>query len=334
MPWSRPTPPKMAPPLPQPLTHPPPSPPPRPRPKRTRPRRRLSTPNPPRKTRLARPKLGALMVRLGPFCPAGSVFFFFRCTRNLRPLRTVVNLLSCPSALGWHRQGLTPSTTHTLPSILLAPLLVRWIDGVRSHSTWGSFYRDVTVNVPPTPPPFRFFKLLGGVNKKVLALKKYPVFLVKFLLMQLIRIAAALSFVVAAYIIADDFDVENISNDQSVPDQSRALLSRAALAHGGHRIRLLHRVAIAFRCVHCTLCLVNQLYSSPVVDDPTSLSSVIKAQSTPVAWPPRTHVRTHAHIAHKYTDTRAHQPPPPRSRSLFTPSPSGTRRLQCLVCST
>eukprot|EP00037_Helgoeca_nana_P017634 m.167052 g.167052 ORF g.167052 m.167052 type:complete len:661 (-) comp24077_c1_seq1:140-2122(-) len=73
---------------------------------------------------------------------------------------------------------------------------------------------DVTVNVPPTPPPFRFFKLLGGVNKKVLALKKYPVFLVKFLLMQLIRIAAALSFVVAAYIIADDFDVENISNDQ------------------------------------------------------------------------------------------------------------------------
>lgn len=68
----------------------------------------------------------------------------------------------------------------------------------------------------PAPPPFRFFKLLREVNGMMMALKEYPVFLVKYTLLQAVRLATALSFLVLAFVLADDFDADDITTGQYV----------------------------------------------------------------------------------------------------------------------
>eukprot|EP00035_Acanthoeca_spectabilis_P020889 m.435107 g.435107 ORF g.435107 m.435107 type:complete len:662 (+) comp17813_c0_seq1:164-2149(+) len=72
---------------------------------------------------------------------------------------------------------------------------------------------DVAVAMPG-PPPFNFWALLNRIHKMIVKLKGYPLFVVKFVVMQLVRVSSALGFVVAAYVIGDDFDINDISRTQ------------------------------------------------------------------------------------------------------------------------
>eukprot|EP00038_Savillea_parva_P006201 m.162273 g.162273 ORF g.162273 m.162273 type:complete len:667 (-) comp12170_c0_seq1:218-2218(-) len=86
-------------------------------------------------------------------------------------------------------------------------------DGAKHGDT--SKGTTTVVNVPPeTKKRTGFVELLRAVHIKVVSLDGYPTFLVVFIVMQLVRIAAQLGVVVVAFIIGDDFDVNDISDEQ------------------------------------------------------------------------------------------------------------------------
>ena len=71
--------------------------------------------------------------------------------------------------------------------------------------------------VPPPaaePPAFRFLPLLRKIHSRVPNLEGYGLFIAKYACYTTTRLAAALSFVVVAHVIAEDFDVDNITDEQ------------------------------------------------------------------------------------------------------------------------
>lgn len=73
----------------------------------------------------------------------------------------------------------------------------------------------VAVPIPAEKPPFQFWALLSEVHKMIFALDGYRWFFLKYLGLQLVRLAAAVSFLVVGYVMGDDDIVINdITSEQ------------------------------------------------------------------------------------------------------------------------
>lgn len=64
---------------------------------------------------------------------------------------------------------------------------------------------------PPAEKPFRFFPLLAEIHSMVIRLEGYLSFMLKYVPLQLLRLGAAISFLIVAHVIADDLDLENLA---------------------------------------------------------------------------------------------------------------------------
>ena len=63
----------------------------------------------------------------------------------------------------------------------------------------------VAVPIPaPDEPPFKFWALLSEVHVMIISLAGYRLFFLKYLGFQLVRLAAALSFLVVGYVMGDE----------------------------------------------------------------------------------------------------------------------------------
>ena len=58
----------------------------------------------------------------------------------------------------------------------------------------------VAADVPSGPPPFDFFRELNIMNKQVVALRDYPSFLFKWVVLQLLTISGSVSFLIFAVV--------------------------------------------------------------------------------------------------------------------------------------
>jgi ABC-type multidrug transport system fused ATPase/permease subunit len=70
---------------------------------------------------------------------------------------------------------------------------------------------NVKSKSPPAEKPFRFFPLLAEIHSMVVRLEGYPSFMLKYIPLQLLRLGAAVSFLIVAHVIADELDLENLA---------------------------------------------------------------------------------------------------------------------------
>jgi len=96
----------------------------------------------------------------------------------------------------------------------------------------------------PSEPPFHFFHQLQKIHASVVALPGYPIFFLKYLTLQLIRLATNLSFLIAIYAMRDHLTFDKLHNFDLSTGQIVTLACLAVLNIFGRLTPFLNKLTI------------------------------------------------------------------------------------------